>query len=268
MLISAITKFKHGEMYRALKRAGWSQTELARRCNARIGTIADIINLKKRPSDEFMLKIQNAFGQAEIYFDIEKAWPEEFTGFNSKKMISIEQTKEIPVENLLTANDRQKYLLPSNIEYDATMDKLMSNLSDRQQRLLKLHFLEGKSFTELADAEGCTCTTVANICKDALVILRNNAKKFLKYGEEEVFFKKMEAGNRSNQAYSQRISPIWLGYVKNLTRKERIRKTERSGHSDPITKIRSEYCCHKCRKTFITTIPKNFCPECKTNYFL
>ena len=52
MKITAITRYKHGELYAILQRIGWTQSELARQTNLRIGTIGDIINLVKRPTVE------------------------------------------------------------------------------------------------------------------------------------------------------------------------------------------------------------------------
>ena len=52
MKIAAITKFKVGEIYQALRRLGWTQKEFALRCGMTQNEIGGIINLKHKPTVE------------------------------------------------------------------------------------------------------------------------------------------------------------------------------------------------------------------------
>ena len=48
--IAAVVKIKHGEIWKALETLGWSQTELARQADMQPTRVGDIVNLKRRPS--------------------------------------------------------------------------------------------------------------------------------------------------------------------------------------------------------------------------
>lgn len=119
MKIAAITKFKHGSLWEALRKAGWSQSELARRVGVTAGTIGIICNMRVRPSQALSDKIQEAFAAVGIYFDVLEAWPKEFRGLGKTPII--EQVKEIDLSEIgyreylqLTANssDTSDALIP------------------------------------------------------------------------------------------------------------------------------------------------------------
>jgi len=69
MEITAITKFKHGGLFKALRKLGWSQNELARRTGLSPNWIGQIINLHTRPSRQQADAIQKAFGDAGEYLE-------------------------------------------------------------------------------------------------------------------------------------------------------------------------------------------------------
>jgi DNA-directed RNA polymerase specialized sigma subunit len=98
MKITAITKFKHGGLWNALKKLGWSQKELAKRADIQLTAINEIVNLKRRPTKKQAEDIQRVFGKEGFYLDPLEEWPETFQGF--RKKIQIEQTREVTKKQL------------------------------------------------------------------------------------------------------------------------------------------------------------------------
>lgn len=76
MEITAVTKYKHGGIFKLLLRLGWTQAELARRANISHWQVSKIITLKKRPSVRQANAIQSAFGEAGQFLDVLGEWPE------------------------------------------------------------------------------------------------------------------------------------------------------------------------------------------------
>ena len=62
MKITAVTKFKHGELYAMLQRVGWKQSDLARNSGLSENRIGEIINLQRRPIQKEADAIQRALG--------------------------------------------------------------------------------------------------------------------------------------------------------------------------------------------------------------
>jgi transcriptional regulator with XRE-family HTH domain len=50
MKIAAITRYKQGDLYEALKSLGWTQLELGRKVGLSIRRIQMAINMERRPS--------------------------------------------------------------------------------------------------------------------------------------------------------------------------------------------------------------------------
>lgn len=75
MKITAITKFKNGTLWGALKRLGWSQKMLAEKSGCTLSRISQIITLKQRPTVEIAKRIHDAIAEAGDYVDILEEWP-------------------------------------------------------------------------------------------------------------------------------------------------------------------------------------------------
>lgn len=85
MRVVALTKFKHGDLFHALQKLGWSQSDLAKNSGVAVGRVCDITNLKYPPNKEEAEKIQKTFALYDVYFDILEAWPQGFKGFVGRK---------------------------------------------------------------------------------------------------------------------------------------------------------------------------------------
>ena len=58
MRIAAVVKIKHGAIWQALQKLGWNQSELARQLNMHPTRVGEIINLKRRPTDNEVNRIE------------------------------------------------------------------------------------------------------------------------------------------------------------------------------------------------------------------
>jgi len=144
MKITAITRYKHGELYAIIQRIGWTQSELARQTNIHVSRIGDIINLVKRPTAKQADAIQKAVGAAGEYLDVLAEWPETFEGL--KRGYKREQTAEVELENLI--GNREAMLLPApetedTSELDSALETVMADLYPREQSVLKDRFWNG-----------------------------------------------------------------------------------------------------------------------------
>lgn len=151
MKITAITRYKHGELFAVMNRLGWTQSELARRAGIDAGRVAEIINLNKRPSQKSADAIQKALGDAGEYFDVLEQWPETFEGI--KKGTRKEETMEVPMECLIGCREAMMLPAPTERQEDglaAAMEAAMEDLTDREKRVLKARFFESMTIEEVS----------------------------------------------------------------------------------------------------------------------
>jgi transcriptional regulator with XRE-family HTH domain len=160
MRITAITKFKQGDIYNAMRQLGWSQSELARRCLSTPGTIGLVMNMRQRPSARLAGRIQKAFATEGVFIDILTIWPEGFKGF--KKSPVHELTKEVDLAGLLQARDSQLYLDVHKKEMTEAVDGLLDMLPDRQRKMVERQFINGERLSDIARDEGVTPTSIKN----------------------------------------------------------------------------------------------------------
>ena len=139
MKITAITKFKHGSLWAALKQLEWTQSELARQCDMHPSSIGTIINLQQRPTEKEANTIQRVLGENGIYFDPMQEWPETFRGL--PKRITIEQTKEVTALELEAAQTYYNQLsLPENTDQEETAVAAMPMLTERERKIIEMRF--------------------------------------------------------------------------------------------------------------------------------
>ena len=138
MKITAITKFRQGDMNSAVKRAGISHMELARRAGISYPAYSAILNLRRKPSRETCQKIQNALAEAGEFLDVFAIWPEKFVPL--KKSLTIEQTEEIEVTQLNDCHNGVAATLPEFCEEEIlrATQLLETILDDRERIAVKL----------------------------------------------------------------------------------------------------------------------------------
>ena len=150
MKITAITRYKHGELYAILNRLGWTQSELARRAGLDAGRVGEVVNLNKRPSQKTANAIQNALGEAGEYFDVLEQWPETFQGI--KKGTTKEETMEVPMECLIGCREAMKLPAPeqqSGDGLDTVMDECLATLTERERQVIEARFYEYRTLDEV-----------------------------------------------------------------------------------------------------------------------
>ena len=136
MKITAITRYKQGDVFLALKRLNWTQAELSRRTGICVQTINSIINLRIKPKKEHADKIQKAFGEKGIFLDVTECWPETFKGFSCKR----EETRDIDPNRLIENPEVQQLIIDK--EERKLLDEAISTLTDREQTVLRLRILD------------------------------------------------------------------------------------------------------------------------------
>lgn len=177
MKITAITRYKHGELYAILQRIGWSQAELARQTGIQQRTIGNIINLVKRPTSKQADAIQRAVGVAGEYLDVLAEWPESFEGL--KRGYKREQTAELPMERLL---DHPEVLQIAAPEYEDNglkdrMEAVISELPEKQQVVLKERFWNNKTLEATGENKQ------VGVCGDAVRHIQAQALRKLRHPE-------------------------------------------------------------------------------------
>lgn len=180
MKIAAITRFKHGALWQALKKLGWSQSELARRCNFNASRMGRIINLLERPTQKLADTIQKVLAEEGIYIDPITEWPETFRGLPIR--VCIEQTREVDVLELEAAQvfydqlaDRQQNDWASDV-----IRPLLGALNDRERSVIDQRFGlagEPKTAEQLARKYGVRRQQIYNIEAKALRKLQRQARR-------------------------------------------------------------------------------------------
>jgi RNA polymerase sigma factor (sigma-70 family) len=173
MKITAITKYKHGELHAALTRLGWSIAELARRCKATHSNVCAVINLKLRPSPKLANKIQMALGKEGIFLDVLEQWPE---AFKIRRRFERIETMDIPMERLIGCREAMMVLAPEqNKEEDwsVSINGILETLTERQRLVIVERFYNSNSLEGVANKLGLTCERVRQIEAKALRKLRH-----------------------------------------------------------------------------------------------
>jgi len=174
MKITAITRYKHGELFAVLNRLGWTQSELARRAGLDAGRVGEIINLNKRPSQKYADAIQKALGDAGEFFDVLEQWPETFEGI--KKGTRKEETMEVPMECLIGC--REAMMLPAPEQrldngLEVAMDECLATLTEREKRVIEARFYEARTLDDIANEFQLGKERIRQIEAKAMRKLRN-----------------------------------------------------------------------------------------------
>lgn len=177
MKITAITRYKHGELYAMLHRIGWTQVELARQTNLSAYTIGGIINLVKRPTPEQADAIQKALATAGEYLDVLLEWPETFEGL--KRGCKHEQTADVELESLIGCREAMMLQAPEP-EHAAkvarALDEVMDELPERYRDVLTARYLDNKTLKEIGKQLGVSAPRARQVVADALRKMRHPSR--------------------------------------------------------------------------------------------
>ena len=153
MKIAAVVKIKHGEIWRALETLGWSQTELARQSGIQSSRVGEIVNLKRRPSENEVKKIELAFLTEGLIVDVIREWPELFTSRGK----SITYYKDIESDRLLSGNQSM------SLENKEMVQMLFDKLSLLEVDIIMMNRVEGIPLAEVARKHNHTAANVSRI---------------------------------------------------------------------------------------------------------
>jgi transcriptional regulator with XRE-family HTH domain len=158
MRIAAITHFKHGALFEALRALQWSQSELSRRTGINQTAISAYCTLKLKPTPERAAQIEKIFVESGYDFDAREAWPESFKGF--KKKLACEQVKDITQLELEAAQGFYEMLeLEPGKNLDAALDvrEAITAIPEREALAVRESFgigAEVKSFEQIGKELG------------------------------------------------------------------------------------------------------------------
>ena len=175
MKIAAVVKIKHGAIWEALQKLGWNQSKLARQLNMHPTRVGEIINLKRRPTDNEVKRIELAFLDAGICVDVISEWPEMFKmrqnnltyykDVETDRLLS--HTKQLTIEEKESLQILMDQLTPieadilmSNMVYGITLNKLAQKWEKSRSTLCVIkEELEEKleKFRFFMDKDGASC---------------------------------------------------------------------------------------------------------------
>ena len=175
MKIAAVVKIKHGAIWEALQKLGWSQSKLARQMNMEPSRVGEIINLKRRPTDNEVKRMELAFLDAGICVDVISEWPEMFKmrqnnltyykDVETDRLLS--HTKQLTIEEKESLQILMDQLTPieadilmSNMVYGITLNKLAQKWEKSRSTLCVIkEELEEKleKFRFFMDKDGASC---------------------------------------------------------------------------------------------------------------
>lgn len=173
MRITAITKYKHGDLLNVLRKLNWNQAELARRAGVTPGAIGRVINLQCRPSQDLANKIQVAIGEAGVFIDVLEMWPESFRGLAPG--FTSEQTADFDLSQLGWSDG----LPVAGLSADYDLDKLpqaLSTLDERERRVIESRYMDNQTFDQVANKYGVTRERIRQIESKALRLLRKPSR--------------------------------------------------------------------------------------------
>lgn len=191
MRISAITRFKQGDLWQAIRRLGWTQSELARRCGIEPKAIGKYINLQERPSEARANLIQTALAEAGEYIDVLEAWPETFRGLNRAPVI--EQTQEIDVEQLTDA-DLLKLAAPdtsANEKFYELMEQGIEDLDERDKKIMRLTS-EGLTLEQIGRRFQISRERARQMREEAAGRVRRNMLRKVKKSPKEIIIEEAQ----------------------------------------------------------------------------
>jgi len=139
-----------------LETLGWSQAELARQTDMYQSQIGEIINLKRRPTETEVKKIELVFLDAGMIVDVISEWPEMFTS----KVKSMTYYQEVESDRLLPNNQSL------NLENKEILQMLFDKLDLIEIDILLMNRVEGHSMGEIAKKHDLTASRVGQLSQN------------------------------------------------------------------------------------------------------
>lgn len=180
MKVTAITTLKQGDLWEAMKRLNWNQAELARKAGIDQVTIGRILNLRKKPTEFLISKIQNAFAEEGEFIDVFCIWPDRFKGFDQRPVL--EQTREIPNDVLIGMLNEQNPQISyeTKEQIDILNKAIITTLTEREEFVIESIYFSNKSLVDIGREVGVTGNRIMQIHEKALKKIKKRLLKNLK----------------------------------------------------------------------------------------
>lgn len=178
MNVTAITRFKHGNLHALLKKLGWTQSELARRAKIHPSTLGLLINLQQRPTAFLANKLQAAFGEAGEFLDVLLEWPDIFIPL--KRGYKIEQTQDVETCQLESCPEAFQLEAPDDIQAldnAEAIDLVFTSLTPQQHYVIDSYFYDHITGTAIAKNIKVSKERVRQIKEKALRKMRTQIHK-------------------------------------------------------------------------------------------
>lgn len=165
-----------------MQSVGWNQSDLARVSKISPQEIGQIVNMKAKPTPAQAIKILKAFQKKGYEINLQGLWPEAFSGFKEKSLLS--KTKDIPLDRYLHDTPPQFQIASGEMEIIDAMNnkeivvKLMEALTNKEKIAVKKYYFEGETYQSIADyfnvshqrAEQIVCKSMQKMKKRAQVL--------------------------------------------------------------------------------------------------
>lgn len=172
-------KPKNGILQSFIEQKGWSQADFARALNCSQVTVSQWFNFKSAPDKMYWDEIYKLTGTHPL--DIFPSLTKE----QKRKLKPITIYKKIDLLQLATTHDRLS-LAEKNIEDDPdyfelkeNINRVLTTLTQREQRIIKNIFYEGMTLKEAGEKESLSPERVRQIEYHALRKLRQPSRKKL-----------------------------------------------------------------------------------------
>ena len=194
--ITGLTRFKNAALFKVVKALG-SQAAVAREIGVEVTRFGEIINLKRFPNflydyqDPRTIKLE-ALLLEHAGKSIEQVFPEVLKGKKFKTKV-VEQTKEVPTENLISYHSKEAKALDFQPEIEVELDlkkieswlvKLAASKKGMPKRNLNIFLqrVQGLTYNKIAGNFGLTTERIRAISIQVARKLANIASSELDLG--------------------------------------------------------------------------------------
>src|ERR1035437_452622 len=190
--VTVKARMYHGVLHKAMTRLGMNQTKMAEYLGISLSSLGEIMRLEKVPrfKTESGKRLKHKLEEL-TEITVSRLFPDHvFTNEFLCQDKTIRVTKDIPIHLLVNAGMVRQLTLPPDEELmlkeEGDVDELqkalretMSYLSEREQQIIKLRFMENKTLREIASIFGVTRERIREIEVTALRSMRTPARKMI-----------------------------------------------------------------------------------------
>ena len=190
--VTVKARMYHGVLHKAMTRLGMNQTKMAEYLGISLSSLGEIMRLEKVPrfKTESGKRLKHKLEEL-TEITVSRLFPDHvFTNEFLCQDKTIRVTKDIPIHLLVNAGMVRQLTLPPDEELmlkeegdveelQKALRETMSYLSEREQQIIKLRFMENKTLREIASIFGVTRERIREIEVTALRSMGTPARKMI-----------------------------------------------------------------------------------------